>query len=147
LYKFLHKVIAQLPKVQLHTMIDKDTLDKLRDLVSVKYEGYAGGQLSMEVEQAIQSWLAAHKQNTLFPAKGMKANPAPKSLILKYQIYQYLKEARGLERPYTISVKFLHEAIGALRGSDPRTIARWMDELVKFGQIKLLYGGEIVEFT
>jgi hypothetical protein len=52
----------------------------------------------------------AHKQNTLFPAKGMKANPAPKSLILKYQIYQYLKEARGLERPYTISVKFLHEA-------------------------------------
>lgn len=134
-------------KVQLHAYVEKDTLDKFRELVSVKYEGYAGGQLSMEVEQALQSWLATHKQSTLFPAKGMKANPAPKSLVLKHQIYEYLKDAKGLDRPYTISIKFVHEAIAALRGSDPRTIARWMDELVKFGQIKLLYGGEIVEFT
>jgi hypothetical protein len=128
-------------------MIDKDTLDKLRELVSVKYEGYEKGLLSMEVEQAIQSWLAAHKQNTLFPAKGMKVNPAPKSALLKHQIYEYLKQARGIDHPYTISTNFLREAISALRGSDPRTINRWVDELVKFGQIKLLYGGEIVEFT
>ena len=134
-------------KVQLHISVDKDTLDKFRQLVSVKYDGYAKGQLSMEVEQALQSWLATHKQNTLFPAKGMRANPAPKSARLKHQIYEYLKEAKGIDRPYTISVKFLHEAIAALRGSDPRTIARWQNELVKFGQIKLLYGGEIVEFT
>jgi hypothetical protein len=136
-----------LPKAQLHIYVDKDTLDKFRQLVSIKYEGYAGGQLSMEVEQALQSWLATHKQSTLFPAKGMKANPAPKSQRLKHQIYEYLKEAKGIDHPYTISVKFLREAIAALRGSDPRTIARWQNELVKFGQIKLLYGGEIVEFT
>jgi hypothetical protein len=134
-------------KVQLHVKVEKDTLDKFRELVSVKYEGYAGGQLSMEVEQALQSWLATHKQSTLFPANGMRTNPAPKSARLKHQIYSYLKEAKGIDRPYTISIKFLHEAIAALRGSDPRTIARWQNELVKFGQIKLLYGGEIVEFT
>jgi hypothetical protein len=62
---------------------------------------------------------------------------------LKHQIYQYLKEAKGIDRPYTISIKFLHEAIAALRGPDPRTIARWQNELVKFGQIKLLYGGRL----
>ncbi len=134
-------------KVQLHISVDKDTLDKFRQLVSVKYDGYAKGQLSMEVEQALQSWLATHKQSTLFPAKGMRVNPAPKSARLKHQIYEYLKQAKGIDRPYTISVKFLHEAIAALRGSDPRTIARWQNELVKFGQIKLLYGGDIVEFT
>lgn len=77
----------------------------------------------------------------------MNANPAPKSLVLKHQIYEYLKQAKGIDRPYTISVKLLHEAISALRGSDPRTVARWQDELIKFGQIKMLYGGEIVEFT
>lgn len=54
---------------------------------------------------------------------------------------------KGIDHPYTVSVKFLHEAIAALRGADPRTIARWQNELVKFGQIKLLYGAEIVEFT
>ena len=64
-------------KVQLHISVDKDTLDKFRQLVSVKYDEYAKGQLSMEVEQALQSWLATHKQSTLFPAKGMRANHAP----------------------------------------------------------------------
>jgi len=54
---------------------------------------------------------------------------------------------KGIDHPYTISVKFLLEAIAALRGSDPRTIARWQNELVKFGQIKSLYGGENVEFA
>lgn len=122
-------------------------LDSFRELVSVKYEGYAKGQLSMEVELGLQSWVATHKQSTLFPAKAMRANLAPKSARLKHQIYDYLKEANDIERPYTISTKFLQEAIAALRGSDPRTIAQWQNELVKFGQIKLLYGGEIVEFT
>ena len=77
----------------------------------------------------------------------MRANPAPKSARLKHQIYKYLKEAKEIDHPYTISVKFLHEAIAVLRGADPRTIARWQNELVKFGQIKFHYGGEIVEFT
>jgi hypothetical protein len=128
--------------------VDKDILDKFRELVSTKYGRYAKGQLSMEIEQALQSWLATHKQSTqTFPPKGIRANPAPKSAKLKHEIYAYLKEVKGIDKPYTISAIFVEEAIAALRGSDPRTIARWRNELLKFGQIKFLYGGDIVEFT
>lgn len=59
-----------MPKVQLQVKVEKDTLDKFRELMSVKYEGYAKRQLSMEVEQALRSWLATYKQSTLFPANG-----------------------------------------------------------------------------
>lgn len=51
----------------------------------------------------------------------IKSNPA---LVreLKLQIFEYLKQAKDIDKPYTIRIKFLHE-------------------------VKLLWGGEIVEFT
>jgi hypothetical protein len=103
-----------MPKVQLHVKVEKDTLDKFRELVRVKYEGYAGGP-AIHGGRAGSSLGSQHKQSTLFPANGMRTNPAPKSARLKHQIYAYLKEAKGIDRPYTISIKFLHEAIAALR--------------------------------
>jgi hypothetical protein len=42
---------SSLEKVELHVTVGKDILDKFRQLVNSKYQGYARGQLSIEVEK------------------------------------------------------------------------------------------------
>jgi hypothetical protein len=86
----------------LHLSINKDVLDKFRQLVSEKYEGYAKGQLSMEVEQApvlARNTQTGHAISSFKRRCESKPRSAPKAARLKHQIYTYFKEAKGIEDP------------------------------------------------
>jgi hypothetical protein len=124
-------------KVQIKCYIPEDLNDELRQLIQEKYKYYTRGLFSWEVEQAIRHWLAVHKE-----AQGAKiinpVNPRHEISVVFVQVKQYLlkKYYDELHPGATIPLKHLEEAIGAVRGNDPRTVRKWLELFHRFGLVK-----------
>jgi len=121
-------------KKALYVYIDEDIYNKLKKYVKLCFDN-AHGALSAVVQDAIASFLmhtgidmvSAHTIHKL-------ANPRlPRCHVYAQQIINYLRD-RGCS--VTCSVKDLKEAIINTRGSDPRTIRKWMRFLVENGYMK-----------
>ena len=99
-------------KKGLYVIVSKETATSLRRLIAVKYREYRKGYLSSEVELALRSWI--------------------RSMNRCYNVWSEVK--RFIEKKYGMSldggrcipVEFLHEAVAFVRGSDPRTIKKWL---------------------
>ena len=116
---------------------------KFRELVNLKHPMYDRGALSYEVEQALRQYIASytlntHAQDTKSSMPNVeKSNPNPRVYLFKQQIFKWLVESEiYLEVPQFIMRKHLEMEIGALRGTDKRTINKWLDDLEKYGCIK-----------
>ena len=118
-------------------------IDSLKEVVREKYSSLYG--LSSEVEIAIKSHLAAtytqaHSTQKIFYAGNgsghLKAIP---TIVhqLKEDIFKYIVET-GLydEVPQFILDKHLYNSIGALRGTDMRTIKKWTNTLKQYEIVK-----------
>jgi len=124
-------------KVQVKVYLPKDLALNIRKLIQQKYQKYERGLLSYEFEMALRNWLALHtKAQTILEAN--KPNPTPKvyrvfAEVKDYLLRKYYEELRsGQQIPY----KHLEEAIMNTRGSDKRTIRKWLQTFHKMGLIK-----------
>jgi len=103
-----------------------------------KYEQYEKGLLSYEVEQALRYWLALHTKAQKSLGRPKKPNPTPRVIIAFAEVRDYLlhKYYDELTPGQQIPRVFLEEAIMATRGSDPRTIRKWLRTFERMGLVK-----------
>ena len=124
-------------KKQLKIYIDVELEKRLRKLIRVKYERFHGA-VSQEVCDALTHWLNAHESSLdSYTKKHTRINPAfPKVHVWARAIIREL----GLG---TLQVRRvdLERAISVVRGSDERTIAKWISFLVKEGYLKIIGWG------
>lgn len=124
-------------KVQFKVYLPKNLAFQIRKLIMQKYSKYERGLLSYEVEMALRSWLALHTkaQNSI---EVEKPNPTPRvykyfAEVKDYLLRNYYIELRsGQQIPY----KHLEEAIMNTRGSDKRTVQKWLRTFTRMGLIK-----------
>ena len=113
-------------KVQLKVYISESLDDELRRLIAIKYKKFKRGLLSMEVEKAIKYWiLSSHTSST----------NSPKYYKVWARILKILKEEFGFT-PERISYRDLERVIIKVRGSDERTIRKWINVFIKEGLIR-----------
>ena len=135
-------------KVGVYVLIDRRTWEEFRRLAFMKHEGLHG-TLSYEVEQALRAWLALHRSppggreiQRNFSKVSSKVNPTPKVLRAFEQVKEYL--AKKFNCPITtgsqVSRDHLIEAIANTRGTDPKTINKWLNLFEKFKLVKHIAG-------
>ena len=113
-------------------------LDKsLRRYIAMKYQSFEKGLLSWEVEQAINHWIKLHT-NAQKQEEMTVPNPTPKAVKVFFQVKEYLlsKYFVELKPGMTVPATYLKEAIMATRGSDKRTVKKWLETFEKFKLIK-----------
>ena len=124
-------------KLMLSIPVELD--QKFREFIVLKYKTIEKGLISHEAEQALGHWIALHTnaQKTLFDKA---PNPLPKvtKSFLGAKRYLLSKYYDVLEPGATVPVKYLREAIAQTRGSDERTIVKWLKEWTRMGLIKQL---------
>jgi len=121
-------------KVQLKVYVDSKIVEKLWDLIKKKYERTYGA-LSCEVQDALAAWIQSHEETLeLHTNTHKKINPhLPRSHREAREIIEWLKD-RGFF--LQVSINNLKKAIENTRGSDPRTIKKWIKFLVDNGYMK-----------
>ena len=116
----------------LYVYLDKNVYKQLWDLIRRKYPDSTYGALSVEVEHAIVSWI--HQHNTTLHTESVNPRPA-KSHQYAQEIMQYLR-LQGYTQ--AVDSRMLRETISKIRGSDERTIRKWIKFLLENGFIKRL---------
>ncbi len=126
-------------KVQILFWINKSIDTKFRKLIQDKYPQYEKGLLSYEAELALRNWLAIHKNAQ---TQLIKPNPIPKVQIAFAQVKNYLLATYYFElfTGSQIQLKHIKQAIEAVRGTDPRTVTKWLKTFRKFDLIKPISG-------
>ena len=120
-------------KVQLKVYIDRKVNQALRALVKQKYQTFHGC-LSAEVQHAIAHWVKEH-ESTLTQTTH-KINPSiPRSHVVANAIINRLRNAGFYNQ---CGKRDAVKAIEDERGSDPRTVKKWMKFLVRNGYLKWL---------
>ncbi|MEM2578520.1 MAG: hypothetical protein QXV88_06540, partial [Candidatus Bathyarchaeia archaeon] len=145
--RFMHKTEEKknseenrIIKVKVGFFLSKNVIERIRLLIQEKYSEYGRGLLSYEVEMALRHWLALHTktQNLKETKEAVKPNPTPKAAIIFAEVKNYLLTHYYMELlpGQQIPRKHLEEAIMAVRGTDPRTIEKWLKTFHKMGLIK-----------
>jgi hypothetical protein len=125
-------------KRQLKVYISERTLENFKRMIASKWQTVERGLLSYEVEAAINQYMAlANTQAQNTQIKVQKANPMPQIYGLKEDIKSYLVTSGLYENePQFVPSKLLDQAIGALRGTDSRTLYKWKKLLHQYGCLK-----------
>lgn len=126
--------------------INVELWEEFKRLAFQKHENFHGA-LSYELEQAIQAWLAQHTQNHTKPLVLNSVNPQPSVFKVFNQVKNYLKQTYGyaaIVPGQQVPKAHLQNAIIAVRGSDYRTVNKWMNLFLKFKLVKWL-AGEVYE--
>lgn len=116
-------------KVQLKVWISKDVYELLQRLAPQIY-GRPYGSLSYVVEEALRLYLTP-RQHTQ-----MHANPQGKVRSVFSMVLECIGGFNGGFIPDEVPGKQLTTCISEVRGSDPRTIEKWINVFTKQGLIK-----------
>lgn len=124
-------------RVKVGLFIDKGLIEQFRALIQKKYNTYEKGLLSYEAEMALRNWLSLHT-NAQTSLDIKKPNPTPKVVIIFSQVKNYLLSNFyfELKSGQQININHLKKAIMELRGSDTRTVNKWIHIFHKMGLIK-----------
>ncbi len=126
--------------VQFNVYIPRNVLEKFRNMIAMKHQSFRRGLLSTEVKEALLSWIAlnnTHAQGTHEEPKYQMVNPIPTIRKLKMDICNYLTEVKQYQEvPQFIPDKFLIEGISSLKGTDNRTVKKYVKLLQQYGCIK-----------
>lgn len=122
-------------KVKLGIWLDPVLDHKFREFVAQQYGKVSKGLLSFEVSQALQAWIGTHK-GTQAELLHKPPNPIPNVFVVKEEIEKYLKETLCYERVYKVPKSHLIIALSSLRGTDERTIRKWMKLFEKYKVVK-----------
>lgn len=141
IYIIILTLIFEVPlieKVKLQAWVNQSLDTKFRELINQKYKKYEKGLLSYEVEMALRHWLSLHTnaQSEINPQH--LPNPTPKVQLIFAQIKDFLLKDLYYEiiPGQQIPVIHLRRAIENIRGSDPRTVKKWLKVFHKNGLVK-----------
>lgn len=113
---------------------------EFREFIMQKYGSYRRGLLSFEAAEALRHYLHTHK-NTQGTIKTTKDIPQPNVFAVRDHIKQYLLEVFGYEeitREVAVPKIHVQQAIAAIRGTDRRTIKKWLILLFRYKMIATL---------
>jgi hypothetical protein len=124
-------------RVKIGLWIDARTAQKFRNLVQIKYQTYQKGLLSYEAEMAFRHWLALHT-NAQTPLEAKPPNPVPRVAIVFAEVKAVLLREwyYELKPGQQIPLAHIRKAIADVRGSDDRTVRRWLREFERNGLMK-----------
>lgn len=127
-------------KVQLLLWVDESLDTKFRELIQQKYKKFERGILSYEGEMALRHWLSLHTQTHTELGNKTLPNPTPKVQLVFAQIKDFLIPGYYYELlpGQQIPTVHLERAIQNVRGSDPRTVKKWLKTFVNNGVIKMV---------
>lgn len=128
-------------KVALLVYIPEDLNRKLREFIALKYRKFEKGLLSWEVEQALSHWIALHtKAQKTLTTKGPNPTPLVVRAFMEVKQYLLMNYYEELKPGMTVPDGYMREAISAVRGSDPRTVRKWLRTFTRFKLIKPVGG-------
>jgi hypothetical protein len=136
-------------KVLIQAYVKREIAERLRELAKMKHE-HLRGAISEEVEAALQAWLAAH--TNAHKPEGGRYYPAPMNPPLRVAraweaVKEYLRQAFGyvvLDAGAQVLRSHLVQAVAATRGSDRRTVEKYLGLFRTFKLLKHV-GGEVYE--
>jgi len=131
-------------KVRFGIWIDPVLALKFRQFVAEQYGRMAKGLISFEGEQALQAWISTHK-GTQTELMHKSPNPVPNVFVVKEEVKKYLQETFGYDQIYKVPKTQLIIALNSLRGTDERTVKKWMKLFEKYKVIKWVTPN-VVEF-
>ena len=138
-------VVKYKDKVKLQVWINQNLYRELETLVKNKYRGFRGG-LSAEVEAALQAWVSTHKNTQTESLEAVRpTNPIPKYWRVFQECKKFIEQRYGIDfkEVYQIPLKFMVEAIQFTRGSDKRTVRKWLRVFEEQHLIKFISPGVI----
>lgn len=120
-------------KVQLKVYISRDIYELLVELAPNIYGQYKGA-LSHVVEEALKVYLLPRQHTQIH------TNPKLSVRNVYYKVKEKIKEITHNPVIFEVPEKILDLAISEIRGSDPRTIAKWKKLFIEQGLIKYVGG-------
>lgn len=125
-------------KTKVLISIDESVDNNFRELINQKYKKYEKGLLSYEVEMALRHWLSLHTGAQKIIGEHTLPNPTPKVQTAFFKIKEFLLSGYYYELlpGQQIPTTHLRRAIQNVRGSDERTIKKWIKLFHKNGLIK-----------
>ncbi|MCS7386519.1 MAG: hypothetical protein NDF55_07295 [archaeon GB-1867-005] len=126
------KIITKSDKVALQVLIPKELYDELIRIAIEEY-GSVKGAVSNLVERAIRIYLGPKMHTQI------RTNPPNKIRQIYDKVIERVKELLGIDfKPYHVPTKLFEQAIAMERGSDPRTISKWISTFKRFKLIKFV---------
>ena len=122
-------------KVKFGVYLDPDLAYKFRVFVAEQYGKASKGLISFEAAQALQAWISTHK-STQTELMHKSPNPVPNVFVVKEEVKRYLQETFGYEQIYKVPKNQLIIALNSIRGTDERTVKKWMKLFEKYKVIK-----------
>ena len=134
-------------KVKVCLSVSRDLFQQYRQFLAEKFGEVRKGLISSEIENAIAVYMAEHRTHTHTKKKQAPRSPNPTPKIQGYRedVKNYLRFEYGYKEIYQVPLSQVKRAIAMTRGSDPRTIRRWMDAFEEYGLVYVV-GGGMVEF-
>jgi hypothetical protein len=116
--------------------LSDEIIEKFRLLVQQKYKSYEKGLLSHECELALRHWVALHTNTQTEDI--VTPNPTPRVALVFARVKKYLLDNFYFElRPgQQIPLAHLEKAIMEVRGTDPRTVRKWLQTFRRMGLAK-----------
>jgi uncharacterized protein YcgI (DUF1989 family) len=128
-------------KAQFNVSISEELEREFREFVARKHKRAKKGLISYEVEEALRYWMALHTRAQMTLVDTSVNPPLDVSRVFiqikEYLITHYYPE---LGTGQVININHLKEAIMRIRGSDPRTINKWIKTFKDLHLIKPIAG-------
>ena len=111
---------------------------RFRQFLANKYGVVQKGLISSEVELALEAFMADHRSHTHKTQTNLIKTPNPTPLVyrVKEDVKEYMKEQMGYDVIYQVPIRHVKEAIAMVRGSDRRTVTKWLKSFKKYKVIK-----------
>lgn len=129
-------------KVKFCAWLPRDLVEEFRAFVAERYGGEWWGMLSRAVAEALRHWLWLHSgrgpgQGSRTPSGG--APGVVRALEVYKRVLAWITENYKIDFSEVRQVPrtILERGIAAVRGSDPRTVRKWLDTFLHFKFIKL----------
>ena len=118
--------------------ISESLFIRFRQFLANKYGVVQKGLISSEVELALEAFMADHRSHTHKTQTNLMKTPNPTPLVhrVREDVKIYMKEKLGYEVVYQVPIRHVKEAIGMVRGSDRRTITKWLKTFKRYKVIK-----------
>ena len=124
--------------VSIGLSISESLFFRFRQFLANKYGVVQKGLISSEVELALEAFMADHKSHTHKTQTNLMTTPNPTPLVyrVKEDVKEYMKENLGYEVIYQVPIRHVKEAIAMVRGSDRRTVTKWLKDFKRYKVIK-----------
>ena len=111
---------------------------RFRQFLSSKYGTVQKGLISGEVELALEAYMADHRSHTQNTQTNLTRTPNPTPLVhrVREEVKEYMKDKMGYEIIYQVPLRHVEEAIAMVRGSDRRTVVKWLKNFKKYKVLK-----------